>query len=397
MGRWLRKLVGRNRRGRLALKGTAVAGAVTVALAFASVGTAGAASKASSGSSYPVLQGIGPRYTTSGGANVLPTTQTVAHWHGSFVDGLNGSSYGFNMVGADPSSGVATTVSTEIIPVNFEFAADNGYELAGGQEASAVTQSPIFVKTALPSGETAQYLDAVMRSEFNKIGSGYHVTLSSPATLPTQTIVVPQNQGAIYQTTHGTIYGLANYNWFTAQLPEILANSGVSPTTLPIVISDDVYLYTNSLSNCCVVGFHGAAKTPGNGGGSINGNGDQPVLTYAWASWVPSPDIFGSGSTDVAPLSHEISEWGHDPFIDNYVNPWSVADEPQYGCNSLLETGDPLVGVDFTAGANLDPATGFVWHLQDEAFLWWFARQPTQAFNGAYSYLGTFTSWAPLC
>lgn len=367
------------------------AAAVTV------VGTA-SASNSSKNASYPTVQNIGPRYTTSGGASVLPTTKTVAHWHGSFVDGLSGQTYGFNMVGADPSTGAATTVSTEIIPVNFVFSADGGYEFPADQVASDVQASPLFTPTMLPSGETTQYLDGVMRAEFNEIGSGYHVSLANTAVLPTQTVVVPRNQGAVYSVPDGTLLGLANYSWFGGQLQQILNNAKVSPTTLPIVVSNDTYLYEGSVANCCVIGFHGAAKVPGNGGGSINGNGNQSVQTYAWSSLIPDPGIFGPGLTDVAALSHEISEWGHDPFIDNFVSPWSVPDEPQYGCSNILETGDPLVGTDFGAGTtNPNPATGPQWHLQDEAYLWWFEHQPSQASNGLYSYLGTFTSYAPGC
>jgi hypothetical protein len=347
---------------------------------------------------YPVVQNIGPRYTTTGGASVLPTTMTVAHWHGSFVDGLNGQTYGFNMVGADPSSDTATAVKTEIIPVNFSFAADGGAGFGGAQTAQWVSQSPIFAPTTLLSGQNAQYLDDVMRSEFNRLGSGYHVTLTNTAMLPTKTVTVPQSQGAIYQLTDGTLLGLVNSSWAAAQLQSLLASSHVSPTTLPIIVSNNVYLYVKTTANCCIVGFHGAAHVPGKGGGAIHGNGDQPVQTFAWASWVPSPDIFGAGSTDVVALSHEISEWGHDPFINNYVNPWSVPNEPQYGCSNTLETGDPLVGFGFAAGStNPDPLTGPAWHLQDEAYLWWFAREQTQASNGEYSYLGTFTAPAPTC
>ena len=42
--------------------------------------------------------------TTIGGANVLPTTRTVAHWWGSTLDPNNGVTYGYNMVGADPNN-----------------------------------------------------------------------------------------------------------------------------------------------------------------------------------------------------------------------------------------------------------------------------------------------------
>ena len=42
--------------------------------------------------------------TTVGGATVLPTTRTVAHWHGTSLNPVDGVTYGYNMVGADPNS-----------------------------------------------------------------------------------------------------------------------------------------------------------------------------------------------------------------------------------------------------------------------------------------------------
>ena len=42
--------------------------------------------------------------TTIGGAQVLSTTRTVAHWWGSTANPDNGITYGYNMVGADPNS-----------------------------------------------------------------------------------------------------------------------------------------------------------------------------------------------------------------------------------------------------------------------------------------------------
>src|SRR5215813_14630899 len=42
--------------------------------------------------------------TTLGGAQVLPTTRTVAHWFGSTLDPNNGATYGYNIVGADPNN-----------------------------------------------------------------------------------------------------------------------------------------------------------------------------------------------------------------------------------------------------------------------------------------------------
>lgn len=45
-----------------------------------------------------------PSDATIGGATVLPTTRTVAHWFGQTTDPNNGVTYGYNMVGADPNN-----------------------------------------------------------------------------------------------------------------------------------------------------------------------------------------------------------------------------------------------------------------------------------------------------
>src|SRR5678816_2564629 len=61
-------------------------------------------------------------FTTLDGADVLPTTRTVAHWFGTTLDPNNGVTYGYNMVGADPNncsgSDCNVTVTVDIIPLN---------------------------------------------------------------------------------------------------------------------------------------------------------------------------------------------------------------------------------------------------------------------------------------
>jgi hypothetical protein len=60
-----------------------------------------------------------------------------------------------------------------------------------------------------------------------------------------------------------------------------------------------------------------------------------------------------------------------------------------YPCNDRLEVGDPLAGVSMLQD-------GF--HLQDEAFLSWFAHEvPSTARGGAYSFFGTLTAPASAC
>jgi hypothetical protein len=64
-------------------------------------------------------------------------------------------------------------------------------------------------------------------------------------------------------------------------------------------------------------------------------------------------------------------------------------------CIINFETGDPLEAppISFT-----ETTVGTVYHLQDEAFLWWYSHAtPSLGVNGYYSYLGTFTTPSKLC
>ena len=86
---------------------------------------------------------------------------------------------------------------------------------------------------------------------------------------------------------------------------------------------------------------------------------------------------------DIHALSHEIAEWGDDPFVNNTVQPWLTPTAPQYGCTGILETGDPVVAIGFAKGTNSfeqganpdgsQSADGY-YHPEDEAFLPWFMR-----------------------
>jgi len=121
---------------------------------------------------------------------------------------------------------------------------------------------------------------------------------------------------------------------------------------------------------------------------AYHGNGNQPVQTFAWASYfspglVAAPDGRpGWAYQDIHIVSHEIAEWADDPFI-NFVEPWATGTAPQYGCSELLETGDPVVGIGFAMGTNIyfqgpnpdgtQSADGF-YHPEDEVFLPWFMR-----------------------
>jgi hypothetical protein len=404
----------------------------------------GMAARASSLSSVPVIDDAKLKALTStiGGASPLSTTRTVQHWFGQTLDPHNGVTYGYNMVGADPNncSGAdcSATIEADITPliVNIDGLVFSGSDVLGATLASpqfatndygstpaataagnfpnapALIRGPGGALSQDDAGNALQLEDATMRAQFNKTGSSnYHLNLH-PNVLPALTINVPNNQGVLLQSGRGVIFADINISWWAAQIQSL--ETTADPTHLPIYLTNNVLLHIGKdIFNCCVIGFHGTRAT-GLGGGSNNSNGNAKVQTFAWASWV-QPGIYArpNGGTDWAlqdihALSHEISEWADDPFVNNTVEPWLTPTAPQYGCTGILETGDPVVAIGFAMGTNTfeqgpNPngtfsADGF-YHPEDEAFLPWFMRtapntvsEPTQIPStnvGRYTLMGS--------
>jgi hypothetical protein len=107
---------------------------------------------------------------------------------------------------------------------------------------------------------------------------------------------------------------------------------------------------------------------------------------------------------DIHALSHEISEWADDPFVNNLVQPWLTPTAPQYGCTNILETGDPVVAIGFAKGTNTfeqgpnpdgSKTTDGYYHPEDEAFLPWFMRTSpntvSEQTQSASSNIGRYT------
>lgn len=385
--------------------------------------------------------------TTIGGADVLPTTRTVAHWFGQTLDPQNGVTYGYNMVGADPNncsgSACSTTIEADIIPVNVnidgltfsgtdvlaatlaspQFAANDYGSTAAATAPGSFPNAPAFIRGAGgvlsggDAGNALQLQDATMRAQFNATGgSGYHVILH-PNVLPAVTIDVPNNQGVLLQSGRGVVFADVSINWWASHINNL--EQSADATHLPIYLTNNVLLHIGKdVTNCCVIGFHGT-RAAGQGGGNAGSNGNAVVQTFAWASWV-QPGIYArpAGGTDWAlqdihALSHEIAEWADDPFVNNKVDPWLTPTAPQYGCTDVLETGDPVVGIGFAMGTNTfqqgpNPngtvsADGY-YHPEDEVFLPWYMRsapnnvsEPTQgpsANIGRYSLMGDLNPFA---
>jgi hypothetical protein len=398
---------------------------LVAALAVAAVAVGVASAGSNKGSALPTLDPTGPRYTTAGGAQALPTDRTIPHWHSQFTDPTNGHTYGYNMVGsADPRSANpgTTTIPTDITPLNLVFQANGGYPLNGSDVVAKTVASPIF-QTAdysftpqsgdqptggageLSLGNTAvQYEDAIMRSQFNKQGTSYHLLLGQPTVDSAETISVPANHGSAFTNSRGVTYGLIDITWFASKIQNLLGKA--DETHLQIYLTNNVMLYFGS--QCCVIGFHGASKASGAGGGSTHSNGNATVSTFVFAAYT-APATFNPSSSyyvkDIHALSHEVAEWGDDPFVNNYVNPWLTPTAPQYGCTNILETGDPVVGIGFTLPGNTYDTNAYsdtYWHPEDEVFLPWFAREApnttSQAVQGGtdgrYTFMGNLNPYA---
>ena len=412
-------------------------------IAFAVVSTASAATSGG-GSSIQVISDsqLQANSTTLGGSQVLPTDRTIPHWYGTTTDPHNGVTYGYSMVGSDPNtcSGTAcsTTIQTDITPVIVNI---DGMTFSGNDVLAATLASPVFAGNdygstpyatngdaastrgpggALSQGDAGNSLqleDATMRAQFNQTGaSPYHLILH-PNVLPAVTINVPNNQGVLLQSGRGVIFADVNYTWWASQIQNL--ESSADPTHLPIYLTNNVLLHIGQdVFNCCVIGFHGT-KASGYRLGNGKSNGNTKMQTFAWASWT-SPGIYARPNggavwalQDIHALSHEISEWADDPFVDNAVEPWVTPTAPQYGCTGVMETGDPVVGIGFAMGTNTfeqgpnpngtQSADGY-YHPEDEVFLPWFMRsspntisEPTQtptANVGRYTLMGSLNRYA---
>ena len=214
----------------------------------------------------------------------------MAHWFGTALNPHNGVTYGFNMVGADPSQETSTTITADIVPVNLVI---DGQTYSGSDIVQPTLDSPVFATNdytstpfvtnstdgqtnngftaggALSSGNTNNQLeDATMRSQFNKQGTGYHVLLHPVVHAPI-TIVVPAGKGTLIQTARGVVAGDVSINWWASRVqnPDNTLSYN-DPTHVPVYLTNNVMNYIGSdPTNCCVIGFHGAGEVVGQGPG----------------------------------------------------------------------------------------------------------------------------------
>lgn len=320
-----------------------------------------------------------------GMAQALAATN-IPMWSSSFTTG--GKTFPFTMIGTNPASGsVTTNVPVVIIPLRFTFS--NGTSLSAESTVCGDTQtavqrvqnSPIFQNAPFTPGGTnvgtTQYPDAFERANFwgsvSTVSPNYHVLLTNTLVEPVQTISVPRRSGTSVAGPCARI-GEVDINFFDARAQTLITNLGIPATSLPLFVSYNSFETSNK--SCCILGYH-----------SVN----SANQTYAVAAY-SDPNIFSAPIQDIHALSHEIGEWMDDPFGNNPTPAWGNVGQVS-GCQSNLETGDPVTGIAFTVALN-----GFTYHPEDLVFLPWFAHQsPSTSVNHWYTFLNTFSTFAANC
>lgn len=341
----------------------------------------------------PYIQGAKPMFAViprvPEPGSVPPPVQ-IPIWTGTFT--FNSQTFHYNMVGTDPSLGSATSkIPLVIVPLKFQFS--NGQSLSAkqtvcGDTTNTVTRtkkSPVISNafTFMPGGTNVgktQYVDAFQRANFwnfvnTKAGKNYHVKLAPVSMKPLQTIVVPSNKGTTVAGPCAPI-GEVDINFFDNVAMNLLTSLAIPANTLPLFLSYNTFWTSGG---CCILGYH-----------STNNAGNQAYAVAAYSD----PGIFSVPIQDIHALSHEIGEWMDDPLIPqgNPVPAWGHVGQVS-GCQSNLETGDPVTGIAFTTTLN-----GFTYHPEDLVFLPWFARvTPSTSVNGWYTFLNTFSAVQPVC
>ncbi len=348
------------------------------------------------------------RGVTSNAARIAAAAATtIPMWDYSITSPVDGGQYSGMMVGRSPFfHGARTTdVPTIVVPIKIVMpdggvfdptAADptcspSGTALALVQ-ASPVLQPAMFTMGGTSVG-TTQYTDAFQRSNFwtnvSVTGDRYHTMLSPVTPLGAVTVMVPNGSGATYGPKAsggcGNV-GVMDINWWQPYVEGTIIPSlaGVSPTTLPLFLFYNVVMAQGSTSltnsSCCILGYHSAF-------GSL-------VQTYAVFDF-DTTTLFGSTSSAISSMSHEVGEWMDDPLGTNLTPAYGNIGQVM-GCQNSLEVGDPLSATLFPS---VTMSNGVTYAPQELAFFSWFYRQsPSIGVNGWYSDNGAFTTGAgPVC
>lgn len=275
-------------------------------------------------------------------------------WNGKIK--YNNNTYSYSMVGTNPGTGGATTITIYLIPVKFVYGAQNGNmtfdPMVDQQNGVSIVQnllnSPLFNSLDWKWGGknfgNTQYIDAFQRGSFwrkVKKNPNYHVVFATPQVLSEMTLQVSNSQGSVIDNPFGSgKVGTFDISAFESNIGTWFAQfAQINPSVFPVLVADNIYL--TQRGSCCIGGYHSRIS------------GGQ---TYAYATYVTFP---GSFSQDISAFSHEFGEW--------YDDPETSSRSP---CGTL-EVGDPIENLANYGDFNVD-FNGVTWHPQAMAWLEYF-------------------------
>lgn len=364
-------------------------------------------------SSFFASHNVKPKHMAVNGVSASDSAAIQAHdpriitlptFTRSFTFG--GKVFPFTMIGVDPSQNQPTNISTTYIPLSFAFQGirdqnGNTFVIDANALTDEIKNSPLFVPTSLPNGDL-QFEDGQMRAEFfpslKDHNSNWHVSLGTPQTLIPVTIEVPFGSAELFQNpTTGAIVAIVDFSFLQSQLNTLFQTEPISANTIPIFLTRNTVYATvtagvTNFNTCCVGGFHSAFE-------SGMTNNKVFIQTFAFTTSLDGPVAnftFGDPGVfaDINALSHELGELLNDPFVSNRTPRYQLPGLPPGVCQGNLEVGDNI--------ENLSPEYtvitlhGFDYHPQTLSLLQWFEGiNPSDAFNGDYSYPDATTLTAP--
>jgi hypothetical protein len=318
--------------------------------------------------------------------------KTIGYFTGSVKSPLDGNTYNYQIVGADPTKSTGTT-KLQYVPIVVRIHFSGGIVLdptkPGCNDTVSVEdrffKGPNFEKSPLKSNGvnvgTTQINDAFQRAEFWTIlkSKNYHLLLTAakkpivvdfdaPSGSSTDTGVCKDAKGVNHEI------GEIDINAYDQEMHD-LASKYATPTQVPIVLSYNTF---ETEGGCCVLGYHDAFGTK------------KGTQTYAVGAY-NDDGIFNVPIEDIHAWTHEIGELINDPFVNNGTPAWGHVGQVS-GCQNNFEVGDPLTGTPFDVKYK-----GFAYHPQELAFFSWFYRTKSTGTGKKFSFEGTFTNSQGAC
>jgi hypothetical protein len=295
---------------------------------------------------------------------------TLPSWKREFQ--IEGRSYRYRVLGAQPESGAVTAIPTLIVPIRL-IVPDKSAVFDATAIVPHILASPLF--TPALSGGRLQFADAMLRAEFPGAPVGWH-TLLAPSVAPALEIAMPKRSVHVVQAASGNLFGYIRDSHTVNAAIGGYMRAHPDPGTMMVFIT------YNSVESFAF-GYHSWRW------------GDRTrtsALVYMYSSWLEGvDDVLGFASPDAATLSHEIVETVHDPLITSVTRRWGDPFRRNRCFDTLIEVADAVenapLGIVYAQQLGRKDGRPFLYTLQNTALLPWFTREaPSSAAGGAYSF-----------